>query len=169
MLNKEIWVHACGSPSDLLNKWHDGQACLIVFCPDLDVDLMLFFIKAWQEFFMQATESINICTQSTLQYIRMDVPLRTLKNKIYHMEFCINLAKETTVFLTLWRIQGGRPPPGPISFISMQFSGKKGQIIGWRTDAWEILDPPLLRFSHIDWDRISSSPNNQGVFTQTEL
>ena len=39
------------------------------------------------------------------------------------------------------------PPGGPNSFNSMQFLGKFGKIICWRSHLGEILDPPLLAIS----------------------
>ena len=54
------------------------------------------------------------------------------------------------VYLSHWRIQGGSslvPPPGPNSFIFMQFSAKNLQnniTLGVGPPTRKILDPPLI-------------------------
>ena len=47
----------------------------------------------------------------------------------------------------------GPPPPAQNFFLFMQFSGKIGQIIGWRPLLWEILDPPLVCLGSVFTDR----------------
>ena len=65
------------------------------------------------------------------------------------------------------------PPRAQNFFIFMQFSGKIGQIIGWRPppsgvgapSLWEILDPPLNSIPHLHCETHMSFQGRQWLIT----
>ena len=143
-LNGPLWFLSCNG----FEHWIIHQSNLFLLNSST-VGIRILFWMPWdRKKTKQFCEILRALDSQKLSQIT-SLPWR---NKIYYVTGLSNLNFKN---IFSGRSKGGRkgrapPPLDQNFFIFMQFSGKIGQIIGWRppwgwrTLLWEILDPPLI-------------------------